>query len=49
MNKKKKKVAIKHRKNKQRLRDLSKATIKKPATKKPATKKPATKKPATKK
>ena len=49
MNKKKKLVAKKHRKNKQRLRDLTNAKISESATKKPATKKPATKKPATKK
>ena len=61
MNKKKKLVAKKHRKNKQRLRDLNKAKISESAprnqqlrnqqlrAKKPAAKKPAAKKPAAKK
>ena len=49
MNKKKKLVGKKHRKNKQRLRDLNKAKISESVTKKPAAKKPSTKKPATKK
>ena len=39
MNKKKKLVSKKHRKNKQRLRDLKNAKISESATKKPATKK----------
>ena len=49
MNKKKKLVAKKHRKNKQRLRDLNNAKKSESAAKKPAAKKPAAKKPAAKK
>ena len=44
MNKKKKLVAKKHRKNKQRLRDLNNAKISESDAKKPAAKKPAAKK-----
>ena len=44
MNKKKKLVTKKHRKNKQRLRGLNKAKISESAAKKPAAKKPAAKK-----
>ncbi len=57
MNKKHKLVAKKHRKNKERLRELKKASLTKsnsekssaPVPKKPAAKKPAAKKPAAKK